>query len=49
MTYTNETLVVNNPSERVLNAVRRLQVRKRAQIERLRKMEPEDFSCRIFV
>lgn len=49
MKYTAETLVVSNPSKRVLNALDRIQERKRAQVERLRRMKPEDFSCRIFV
>ena len=49
MTYTSETFVVSNPSERVLNTLNRLQAHKRVQLERLRKMKPEEFSCRIFV
>ena len=49
MSYTNEPIVINNPSEKLLEAVKNLKERKRSKLEVLRNMKPEDFSCRILL
>jgi hypothetical protein len=49
MSYTNEPIVINNPSEQLLEAVKNLKERKRSQLEKLRNMKPEEFSCRILL
>ena len=49
MSYTNEPIVINNPSEKLKEAVKSLKERKRSQLEKLRNMKPEDFTCRILL
>ena len=49
MSHTKEPIVINNPSEKLLEAVKNLKERKCAQREKLRNMKPEDFSCRILL
>ena len=49
MSYTNEPIVINNPSEKLLEVMKDLKERKRSQLEKLRNMKPEDFSCRILL
>ena len=49
MAYTKETLVISNPSEKLLKAVERLRVHKRAQLEKLRSMKSEEFSRRVIL
>lgn len=49
MTYTKETLVINNPSEKVLKAVEELRSHKNAQLEKLRNMKSEDFTRRVIL
>ncbi len=49
MTYTKDTLVIDNPSEELLKVVKKLRQNKLAQLEKLRKMKPEEFSCRILL
>lgn len=49
MTYTKETLVINNPSEKLLKAVEVLRKHKFEQLEKLRNMKPEDFSRRVIL
>ena len=49
MSHTKEPIVINNPSEKLLEAVKNLKERKCAQREKLRKMKPEEFSCRILL
>ena len=44
MTYTKETLVINNPSEKLLKVVEKLKKDKQAKLEKLRNMKPEEFS-----
>ena len=49
MSYTNEPIVINNPSEKLLEVVKNLKERKRSQREVLRNMKAEDLSCRILL
>ena len=49
MSYTQEPIVIENPSDKLLEAVKNLKERKRSQLEKLRNMKPEDFSCRILL
>lgn len=49
MTYTKETLVINNPSEKLLKAVEVQRKHKLEQLEKLRNMKPEDFSRRVIL
>ena len=49
MTYTKETLVINNPSEKLLKAVEELRKHKLAQLEKLRNMKSDDFSRRVIL
>jgi len=49
MSYTKEPIIINNPSKELLEVVKDLKERKRAKLEELRNMKPEDFSCRILL
>lgn len=49
MSHTKETLVISNPSDRVLKAVEELRKHKLAQLEKLRNMKPEEFSRRVIL
>lgn len=49
MAYTEETLVIDNPSKELLKVVKKLRKNKLAQLEKLRNMKPEEFSCRILL
>lgn len=49
MAYTKETLVISNPSEKLLKAVEKLRTHKRAQLEKLRNMKSEEFSRRVIL
>jgi hypothetical protein len=49
MAYTKETLVIDKPSEKLLEAVRQLREHKLEQVEKLRKMKPEEFSRRVIL
>ena len=49
MAYTKETLVISNPSEKVLKAVDELRKYKLSQLEKLRSMKPEEFSRRVIL
>lgn len=49
MAYTNNPIIIDNPSEKLLEAVKDLRERKRSQLEKLRNMKPEEFSCRILL
>lgn len=49
MSYTKEPIVIDNPSEKMLEVVKGLKERKRSQLEKLRKMNPEELSCRILM
>ena len=45
MSYTKEPIIIDNPSKELLEVVKNLKERKRSQLEKLRNMKPEDFSC----
>ena len=49
MAYTKEALVIDNPSKELMKVVKKLRKNKLAQLEKLRKMKPEEFSCRIIL
>lgn len=49
MSYTNDPIIINNPSKELLEVVKNLKERKRSKVEELRNMEPEEFSCRIIL
>ena len=49
MAYTNDPIIIDNPSEKFLEVVKDLKERKRSQLEKLRNMKPEEFSCRILL
>jgi hypothetical protein len=49
MSYTKETLVISNPSEKLLKTVEELRKKKLAQLEKLRNMKPEEFSRRVIL
>ena len=49
MAYTEETLVIDKPSDKLLKAVEKLRKRKLAQLEKLRNMKPEEFSRRVIL
>ena len=49
MTYTKETVVISNPSEKVLKVIEKMRQHKLAQLEKIRNMKPEDFSRRVIL
>lgn len=49
MSYTREPIVIDNPSEKLLKTIKKLREHKLAEMEKLRKMKPEEFSCRIIL
>ena len=49
MSYTKDPIIISNPSEKLLEAIKSQKERKRSQLEKLRNMKPEDFSCRIIL
>lgn len=49
MAYTKETLVINNPSKKLLKVVEKLRKHKLDQLEKLRNMKPEEFSHRVIL
>ena len=49
MAYTKETMVIKNPSEKLLKAIEEMRKHKLAQLEKLRNMKPEDFSRRVIL
>lgn len=49
MSYTKETMVISNPSKKMLKAIEELRRNKLAQIEKLRKMKPEEFNRRVIL
>ncbi len=49
MAYTKETMVVKNPSEKLLKTVGELRKHKLSQLEKLREMKPEEFSRRVIL
>jgi len=49
MSYTREPIVIDNPSEKLLKTIKKLREHKLAEMEKLRNMKPEEFSCRIIL
>ena len=49
MSYTREPIVIDNPSEKLLKTIKKLREHKLAELEKLRNMKPEEFSCRIIL
>lgn len=49
MSYTKETLVINNPSEKLLKAIEELRRKKLERLEKLRNMKPEEFNRRVIL
>ena len=49
MSYTKETLVISNPSEKLLKAIEELRRNKLAKLEKLRNMKPEEFNRRVIL
>ena len=49
MAYTKETLVISNPSEKLMKAVKEFRKHKMQQLEKLRNMKSEDFSRRVIL
>lgn len=49
MAYTKETMVIKNPSKKLLKAIEEMRKHKLAQLEKLRNMKPEDFSRRVIL
>ena len=46
---TKETLVINNPSPKLMEIVKKLRKEKLEKLEQLRNMKPEDFSRRVIL
>jgi len=49
MLYTAEPIVISNPSEKLLEMIKKMREHKLSELEKLRNMNPEKFSCRIFL
>lgn len=49
MAYTKETMVIKNPSEKLLKVIEEMRKHKLTQLEKLRNMKPEDFSRRVIL
>ena len=49
MSYTKEPIVIDNPSEKLLKTIKKLREHKLSELEKLRNMKPEEFSCRIIL
>ena len=49
MTYTKDTLVIEKPSAKLLEALKVLREHKMEQLEKLRNMKPEDFNRRVIL
>lgn len=49
MSYTREPIVIDNPSEKLLKTLNKLREHKLTELEKLRNMKPEEFSCRIIL
>ena len=49
MSYTRDPIVIDNPSEKLLKTIKKLREHKLAEMEKLRNMKPEEFSCRIIL
>ena len=42
-------MVISNPSEKVLKVIEKMRQHKLSQLEKLRKMKPEEFSRRVIL
>ena len=49
MSYTREPIIINNPSEKLLKVIEKLREHTLAELEKLRNMKPEEFSCRVIL
>jgi hypothetical protein len=49
MSYTSEPIVIENPSEKLLETIKKLRKHKLAELEKLRNMKPEEFSRRVIL
>ena len=49
MSYTSETIVIDHPSEKLLETIKKLREHKLAEVEKLRNMKPEEFSRRVIL
>ena len=49
MSYTAEPIVISNPSEKLLEVIKKMREHKLSELEKLRNMNPDEFSCRIFL
>ena len=49
MAYTKDTLVIEKPSAKLLEALKVLREHKMEQLEKLRNMKPEDFNRRVIL
>ena len=49
MSYTKETMVISNPSEKLLKAIEELRRNKLEKLEKLRNMKPEEFNRRVIL
>lgn len=46
---TKETLIIQNPSAKLMDAMAELRKQKLVQLEKLRNMKPEEFSRRVIL
>ncbi len=49
MSYTKEPIVIENPSEKLLETIKKLREQKISKLEKLRNMKPEEFSRRVIL
>jgi hypothetical protein len=49
MAYTKDTIVIPQPSSKLLDALKVLRQHKLEQLKKLREMKPEDFSRRVIL
>lgn len=49
MSYTSKPIVIDHPSEKLLETIKKLREHKLAEVEKLRNMKPEEFSRRVIL
>jgi hypothetical protein len=49
MAYTKETMIIKNPSKKLMKVIEEMRKHKLAQVEKLRNMKPEEFSRRVIL
>ena len=49
MSYTSEPIVIDHPSEKLLETIKKFREHKLAEVEKLRNMKPEEFSRRVIL